>query len=213
MSVPPPEISFNYLGRFDVPSDDLFSFSSESVGRLCGDALERNQVLEIEGVMLGGRLKLSVTYNRRLHRPDTAHRILEGFKKNLLEVIDHCRSKSAGESTPSDFRYRDMDLEEWDALLKEIGVPASAVEDVIPLSPMQEGMLYHSLADRESQAYFEQFTYRIRGELKTAGWSSRPRWFWNCSATSRNSAGNFKRNSVANSPRPWVSARSRRFAS
>src|SRR5215469_5819781 len=39
------------------------------------------------------------------------------------------------------------------------------VEDVYPLSPMQEGMLFHSLYTRQSEEYYEQVTCILRGDL------------------------------------------------
>ncbi len=40
------------------------------------------------------------------------------------------------------------------------------IESVYPLSPMQQGMLFHSLYAPESGAYFEQFSCILRGNLK-----------------------------------------------
>ncbi|MCF7971292.1 MAG: amino acid adenylation domain-containing protein [Methylococcaceae bacterium] len=39
------------------------------------------------------------------------------------------------------------------------------LQDIYPLSPMQQGMLFHTLAAPESDAYFEQMRYVIRGRL------------------------------------------------
>ena len=42
------------------------------------------------------------------------------------------------------------------------------VEDMYPLSPMQQGMLFHTLLAPDAGMYFEQTTWRIRGEFDVA---------------------------------------------
>ncbi len=39
------------------------------------------------------------------------------------------------------------------------------IESIYPLSPMQEGMLFHSLYEPESGVYFEQFSFTVHGNL------------------------------------------------
>ncbi|WP_326849551.1 condensation domain-containing protein [Bacillus haynesii] len=41
------------------------------------------------------------------------------------------------------------------------------IQDIYPLSFMQEGMLFHALLDQESRAYFEQASFTINGSLDT----------------------------------------------
>ncbi|MCI0392288.1 MAG: amino acid adenylation domain-containing protein [Acidobacteria bacterium] len=45
------------------------------------------------------------------------------------------------------------------------------IEDIYPLSPMQQGMLFHSLYAPESEVYFEQLSCTLRGELDEEAFS------------------------------------------
>ena len=54
--------------------------------------------------------------------------------------------------------------ESFDALLTTHALAHEAIEDILPLSPMQEGLLFHSLYER-SEAYFEQSAYRLAGRI------------------------------------------------
>ena len=42
----------------------------------------------------------------------------------------------------------------------------SAIQDICPLTPMQEGLLFHALYDVDSEAYFVQMNFRVRGDLR-----------------------------------------------
>src|SRR5215510_11225131 len=44
----------------------------------------------------------------------------------------------------------------------------TAVENIYPLSPMQQGMLFHSLSDEDTAIYFEQACYTLRKDLNVA---------------------------------------------
>ena len=46
-----------------------------------------------------------------------------------------------------------------------MGMKNKNIEDFYPLSPMQQGILFHSLADSKSEVYFEQFSWNLRGTL------------------------------------------------
>ena len=40
------------------------------------------------------------------------------------------------------------------------------IEDVYPLTPLQEGIYFHWLQSPESPVYFEQYSYKLKGKLQ-----------------------------------------------
>ncbi|MDX1696252.1 MAG: amino acid adenylation domain-containing protein, partial [Ketobacteraceae bacterium] len=64
--------------------------------------------------------------------------------------------------TPSDFPLANLTQPEIDRLF---GTNPN-IEAVYPLSPMQEGMLFHSLFDTSSGVYFEQLSVEVVGDIR-----------------------------------------------
>ncbi len=69
--------------------------------------------------------------------------------------------KSASAIAPFELAPAGLDLDEIERAFADSG----GIEDLYPLTPMQEGMLFHTLADPEAGHYVEQFVCRLRGEL------------------------------------------------
>ncbi|MBN1004625.1 hypothetical protein JTL34_35060, partial [Pseudomonas aeruginosa] len=61
--------------------------------------------------------------------------------------------------TPSDFPLAGLDQRQLDAL----PLAAGEVEDLYPLSPMQQGMLFHSLYQQNSGDYINQMRLDVEG--------------------------------------------------
>ena len=66
---PQPSIVFNYLGQFDqlLTDSTLFRFASESTGPWHSSRQRRRHALEVNCLVIGGRLELWWTYSRDLH--------------------------------------------------------------------------------------------------------------------------------------------------
>ncbi|HEU0076673.1 MAG TPA: amino acid adenylation domain-containing protein, partial [Longimicrobiaceae bacterium] len=79
----------------------------------------------------------------------------------LRALVAHCTSPGAGGHTPSDFPLARLSQAELDGLLGH----ERGIEDVYPATPMQEGMLFHTLFAPEGGAYVGQFMYDLEGEL------------------------------------------------
>ena len=162
-----PEISFNYLGQFDEDAEsEWFSRASESPGEMVSSSWRRRHALDVGGMVLRGRLRLSVTYDGTRFRESKVSGFLEKYHHALQDLIRHCLDREEEEKTPADFGYGDFSLSEYERFLTRHGWQASEVEDIYGLSPMQEGLLFQALYEPRSRAYFEQASFHLAGPLR-----------------------------------------------
>jgi amino acid adenylation domain-containing protein/non-ribosomal peptide synthase protein (TIGR01720 family) len=174
-SLPQPEVSFNYLGQFDnvLPESSLFALATESVGAAQSLKGSRSHVLRINASVTGGQLQLALTYSENLHRPETIEQLAQWVVAELRAIIAHRPAVKDTGCTPSDFPQADINQQELDRLVARIAFDGaatsqcepSAIEDVFTLSPIQEGMLFHSASVTDSDPYFRQLTFMLRGDL------------------------------------------------
>ena len=162
-ALPRAEVVFNYLGQFDQSLSDssLWGLASESAGPMHSPRSARTHLLEVTGLVTGGQLRLSFTYSENVHRRATVEGLVDGFLGALRALIAHCKDPTAGGRTPADFPLADL----TQATLDRIVGTGRDVEDVYPLSPMQQGMLFHKLRDPTSGMYVEQLVFRLTGGL------------------------------------------------
>ncbi len=157
------EVGFNYLGQFDqaVSTEAFFGFAPESAGPSMDRGSRRPHLLEVGGSVQAGCLELQIGYAEGVHRREGVERLAEEYAAELRGLIAHCRGAEAGGCTPSDFPLAGLDPASLDALLGS----GRGVEDVYPLSPLQEGMLFHSLLSPGSGEYTGQFGFLLEGPL------------------------------------------------
>ena len=161
-----PRLSFNYLGQFAEGGDNgLFEFAGEATGEPISPGVRRQHDIDVTGIVTRDRLALSAIFHPERHRRETIDRFLAHFREELLLLSAHCSAKTSSEKTPSDFTARAWTLESYDVFLRACGWSPPDIEDIHALSPMQEGLLFESLYDEASKAYFVQMRYQIRGEF------------------------------------------------
>ncbi len=107
-----PEINFNYLGQFDGDvNTQLFTVSDIAAGKSISPNMEDLYKLDINGIVTKGRLTLNFMYHKGEYENSTITTLAEHFRKNLLDVIDHCVAIDVTEMTPSDFTLKDITIE------------------------------------------------------------------------------------------------------
>ncbi len=158
-ALPQPRITFNYLGRFDRQFDGaaLLVPATESAGAAQDPCAPLANWLSIEGQVYGGELSLHWSFSREMFAEATVQRLVDDYARELHALIEHCCQEGNVGATPSDFPLATLRQEQLDRL------PLALIEDIYPLSPMQHGMLFHSLYEQASGDYLNQLRVDVHG--------------------------------------------------
>ncbi|MFB9905655.1 amino acid adenylation domain-containing protein [Allokutzneria oryzae] len=158
-----PEIAFNYLGRFEAGTSGgdggLHLGTVRYPGVERADHQARQYLLEINGIVDGGELEFRWSYSANRHHEDTIRDLATRMVGALEEIVEHCADPAAGGCTPSDFPLVALDQATVDRIVGD----GRRVEDVYPLTPMQTGMLFHSLTEAERDVYTGHFRIELDG--------------------------------------------------
>ncbi|EHF09051.1 hypothetical protein HMPREF1030_05634, partial [Pseudomonas aeruginosa] len=159
-ALPQPRITFNYLGRFDRQFDGaaLLVPATESAGAAQDPCAPLANWLSIEGQVYGGELSLHWSFSREMFAEATVQRLVDDYARELHALIEHCLDPRHRGVTPSDFPLAGLSQTQLD----ELSLDPDSVRDIYPLSPMQQGMLFHSLHGTEGD-YVNQLRMDIGG--------------------------------------------------
>ncbi len=172
-ALPQPRITFNYLGQFDRQFDEaaLLVPSSETSGVAQDPAAPLANWLTLEGQVYGGELSMSWGFSREMFDSATVQHLVDQYAIELHALIEHCCTLQAAQATPSDFPLARVTQAQLDAL----PVPAGQLDDVYPLSPMQQGLLFHTLYEQAAGEYINQLRVDVQGldpERFRAAWQA-----------------------------------------
>ncbi|MFE7467339.1 amino acid adenylation domain-containing protein, partial [Streptomyces sp. NPDC057499] len=162
---PAPRISFNYLGRMDTAGSDRDWIRSTRLnpgGEFAPDEARPHE-LDVIGEVRDGRLVLTWTYSAGRHHRATVADLAHALADDLRGYLRHCADPAHGGHTPSDHPLAGLDQAEVDRIA---GNGRTGVAEILPLTPLQAGMVFHALAEPDSPAYLEQFTFLLE---ETAG--------------------------------------------
>ncbi|OPZ90085.1 MAG: Gramicidin S synthase 1 [Firmicutes bacterium ADurb.Bin419] len=118
------EIIVNYYGHIDKYLDKkYFKVHTFDFNLLGLKDYGNNNMLEIDIIILDGKLRVSFNYNQYHYTVESIRDIIKQYESSLVEIINYCVEKKDSEITPSDLLYNELSFDE----LKEI---ISDIEDI-----------------------------------------------------------------------------------
>ncbi|MFJ9931860.1 amino acid adenylation domain-containing protein [Streptomyces virginiae] len=160
---PAPQVLFNYLGRFDAGSsgDWELAGATAQLGERRDPRMRLPRALEFNAIAEPGpngahRLVTTISWPDGLLTDEDVATIGAYYRQTLTAIaaLDH------GGHTPSDFplvALTQADVDELDG---------PALQDVLPMTPLQEGLYFHSVFDDASAGnYVEQQLLTLEGDV------------------------------------------------
>ncbi|WP_147481819.1 non-ribosomal peptide synthetase, partial [Actinomadura harenae] len=172
--LPSAEVSFNYLGRFTAPDADTPATrrdalwqpaGTDAMGGVADPGMALAYALEAGGIVLdrpsGPELTLSLAAPAGLFTDADLDDLLAAWAAMLDGLAAHSATPGAGGHTPSDFPLVALTPDQVDEL-------EPGLADVWPLSPLQDGLLFHArYDDRAEDVYLWQRALDFDGPLDT----------------------------------------------
>lgn len=119
----------------------MFSIAAERGGDdQAADAPLGKSMPIINACVRCGQLQMNWQYSGARLSSAWVERVAAACREELQGLIEHCLSPDAQRFTPSDFPLAGLDQ----AALERLQLPADT-ELLYPLTPLQQGMLFHAL--------------------------------------------------------------------
>ncbi|MFJ4095287.1 amino acid adenylation domain-containing protein [Kitasatospora sp. NPDC089913] len=167
-----PQILFNYLGRFGAtgtarawtPLPGLDGFDgAEDPSMPVGHALQVD-VLAYERAD-GPELTAVLSWPQGVLTEEAVTALTRRWREALEGLAAHAERPDSGGVTAADVPLAELTQSRLDALAAETGPPA----DVLPLAPLQQGLLFHAEYDtQQPDAYTVQFRFELEGAVDPA---------------------------------------------
>jgi amino acid adenylation domain-containing protein/non-ribosomal peptide synthase protein (TIGR01720 family) len=168
------QVIFNYLGQADQGSSEtasLFNFTNEGKGEDIHPENEYGGKITINSVITNGTLSLRWDYDTNRFAKESIETLAENYIKALETVVNFCKSQTETVATPADYGLNGL-LPYQDLRVFKATMNAEEIEDIYQLSPMQEGMLFYSLLNKDSNAYINQISLDLTGEFNLENFKS-----------------------------------------
>lgn len=158
-----PQVLFNYLGRFDsgTAGDWQFAGATGQLGERRDPRMRLPRALEFNAIAEpaeDGAYELVTT----ISWPDGmfTDEDITAIGRYFLEALTGLAALDEGGHSPSDFGLVRLTQTDVDAL------DGPALRDILPLTPLQEGLYFHSVFDEDTRgSYVEQQLLTLEGDV------------------------------------------------
>ncbi|MZQ80577.1 amino acid adenylation domain-containing protein [Paenibacillus sp. 5J-6] len=124
-----PQISFNYLGQFELDEEaenNGWEVSELSAGSTVNPDAPMPFAININAVIQEGKLVVLADYDQKQFRAASMEQLFQSFQHYVNQIMEHCLQQTGTAVTPSDLIYKEFDLEEFDQFVNELALDLSS---------------------------------------------------------------------------------------
>lgn len=166
---PTPRIGFNYLGRFSTTEQDWAVVGEEVLGGGIDLDTAMPHSLEINALTrdraTGPTLAITLGWPQGMFDEGSVDDLAQHWIDVLTALVDRVVTHDGGGRTPRDLPLLpNLDQAQVDTIDQELGTDT----EVLPLTPMQEGLVFHALYDTHGRDLYQvQVKLTVEGDLDT----------------------------------------------
>ena len=152
------DIFFNYLGTMEEGEESAVVLNNTGIR-----SSEENDLLAgivMSGIISENQFVMSVKYEKRLYAKTFMERLVNAYKEELIRTIQFCAGAKEMIMTASDYSATTLSQADFEQIESYAG-GAQNIQDIYELSGLQQGMLYHNLAQKSAE-YIIQNVYELK---------------------------------------------------
>ncbi|MFF8725423.1 amino acid adenylation domain-containing protein [Streptomyces sp. NPDC015171] len=167
---PRPQIGFNYMGRFDARADRPWEpvGGDGVVGTGAHPGMPLPHLIDVtpatEDRQDGPHLIANWAWAGNAVAEEDVQDLAGTWFRALELLGGHART--AGGLTPSDLPLVDLAQDEIEAYEAELAATGTTLADVLPVTPLQQGMLFHADYDTAAEDGTDVYTLQIVAEVE-----------------------------------------------
>ncbi|MGL5972536.1 MAG: amino acid adenylation domain-containing protein, partial [Oscillospiraceae bacterium] len=155
------DICFNYLGEvYREKSNIEFKPSNMPKGHNIDTNNEYEHKIIINASVFNGNLNIEMAYDSRVYSESEINQFIYSINLALEEIKEYSK-KPSDIKTASDFNSHGLKQSDIEYIGKEV----NEIEEIYPLTVIQQGMIYYNTIDNTNGNNFLQFEFSLNGKI------------------------------------------------
>jgi bacitracin synthase 3 len=155
---------FNFLGENNEDKNGLQVFDISSGLDSAIENLLAEKIF-INGIVVKDKLHFNFSFDKSRYDEQFIIKFAEIFQAKLNNVCDYCIKQSETTKTASDYSALDLSQRDLKYIIDFYHSHCESVEDIYSLTPLQEGILFHSRMDGQATGYLVQNVLEVSDNI------------------------------------------------